>query len=225
MRDAAMRPAAVLFDCDGVLADSEALANQAVAANLTALGWPMTPHAARETFLGMSLPAMVPVIEKRLGRALPADWPKRLVAELVALYDGDALRPVPGAPEAVAAIRAAGIPMAVASNSGREELRRKAVLLPFFAAFEGRIFCFEDVARAKPFPDMYLAAARACGAPPTDCVVVEDSPAGVRAGVAAGCRVIGVARESTVLDLLEAGASETLSDLSALPGMLGLVPA
>jgi HAD superfamily hydrolase (TIGR01509 family) len=217
-----LRPAAVLFDCDGVLADSEALANAAVAEDLTARGWPMTPHAARETFLGMSLPAMIPPIEAQLGGRLPADWPQRLIDSLIGRYADDGLQPVPGAAEAVAALHAAGIRLAVASNSGREELAEKMRMLGFSEAFEGRVFSYQDVPRPKPFPDIYRAAARACGAAPADCVVVEDSAAGVRAGVAAGCRVMGFARDTPVLDLLEAGAAETYTDHAALPRLLGI---
>jgi HAD superfamily hydrolase (TIGR01509 family) len=220
-----LRPAAVLFDCDGVLADSEAVANGAIADDLTERGWAMSMEAAKAIFMGMALPDMIPVIERHLGQPLPVDWPRQIVARIVARYHAGALDPIPGAWDAVEAVAAAGIPMAVASNSGRDELRTKAGILPFFRHFGGRLLCFEDVERPKPHPDLYIAAARLCGADPRDCVVVEDSVTGARAGVAAGCRVLGFAHETPALDLLEAGVAEVFADHSALPGLLGIAPA
>ena len=213
------RPAAVLFDCDGVLADSEGLVNGLVARDLSTRGWPMTGAEAAEHFLGMALPAMVPVIEARVG-PLPRDWGRALSAHIAA-HMMDALEPVPGAPEAVRAVLAAGIPAAVASNAGRDELRAKLARLGLLEAFAGRVFSFEDVPRPKPAPDIYLAAARSCGALPGDCVVVEDSLLGARAGVAAGCRVLGLARETDASVLAAAGAAPFAS-MDALPGLLGL---
>lgn len=181
---------AVLFDCDGVLADSEGLANGIVAEALTALGWPMDAHAAQREFLGMALPDMVPRIEARIG-ALPKGWAKALgrrIEEGLAL----GLQPIPDAEAALRAAAAAGLPMALCSNSSRGELATKMRVLGFGGYFAGRIFSFEDVGRPKPAPDIYLAAAEACGMPPADCLVVEDSATGAAAGRAAGCRVMGI---------------------------------
>ncbi|WP_424137637.1 HAD family hydrolase [Roseomonas chloroacetimidivorans] len=219
-----MRPAAVLFDCDGVLADSEAVANGSIAEDLTERGWPMTMEAAKETFMGTALPDIMAAVERQLGRPLPPDWSRQIVARIVGKYRAGILDAIPGAQGAVEAVAAAGIPMAVASNSGRDELRTKAGILPFFHHFQGRLLSFEDVARPKPYPDLYIAAAKLCGADPRDCVVIEDSVAGARAGVAAGCRVLGFAHETPALDLLEAGAAETFADHSALPRLLGIAP-
>jgi HAD superfamily hydrolase (TIGR01509 family) len=219
-----LRPAAVLFDCDGVLADSEAVANGAIADDLTERGWPMSMEAAKAVFMGTALPDMIPIIEEHLGRPLPLDWPRQIVDRILARYRAGDLDPIPGAQEAVEAVAAAGIPIAIASNSGRDELRTKAGILPFFHHFQGRLLCFEDVARPKPHPDLYIAAARLCGAEPQDCVVVEDSVTGARAGIAAGCRVLGFAHETPAVDLLEAGVTEVFADHSALPGLLGIAP-
>lgn len=211
---------AVLFDCDGVLADSEPVANRVVAADLSARGWPLTPDEAGAIFLGMALPAMVPLIEAQIG-TLPAEWTQDLkhrVAETMARE----VTPVPGAADLLAAIRAAGVPVALASNSSRLELAAKLTRLGFTEAFEGRIFSFEDVPQPKPQPDIYLAAASACGADPTECVVVEDSAAGVRAGVAAGCTVFGFCQVTEPKVLLAAGAHTVFTDLSQLPERLGL---
>ncbi|SHJ00547.1 haloacid dehalogenase superfamily, subfamily IA, variant 3 with third motif having DD or ED [Roseomonas rosea] len=220
-----MRPAAVLFDCDGVLVDSEAVANGAVAEDLSERGWPLTTEAAKLAFMGTALPDMVPRIEHQLGRKLPPDWPRQIVARIIARYDSGILDAIPGAEAAVEAVAAAGLPMAVASNSGRDELRNKAGIFPFFRHFGGRLLCFEDVARPKPHPDLYLAAAKLCGADPRDCVVIEDSVTGARAGLAAGCRVLGFAHETLAIDLLEAGVKEVFTTHAALPGLLGIAPA
>jgi HAD superfamily hydrolase (TIGR01509 family) len=219
------RPAAVLFDCDGVLVDSEAVANGAIADDLTERGWAMSMETAKLAFMGTALPDMVPRIERHLGRSLPPDWSRQIVARIIARYDAGVLDAIPGAQAAVEAVAAAGLPMAVASNSGRDELRNKAGIFPFFRHFRGRLLCFEDVARPKPEPDLYIAAARLCGADPRDCVVVEDSVTGARAGLAAGCRVLGFAHETPAIDLLEAGVAEVFTDHSALPGLLGIAPA
>jgi HAD superfamily hydrolase (TIGR01509 family) len=212
-------PAAVLFDCDGVLADSEGLVNGLVARDLSARGWAMTGAEAAEHFLGMALPAMVPVIESRVG-PLPPGWGEALSAH-IATHLMDALEPVPGAPEAVRAVVRAGIRVAVASNAGRAELWAKLARLGLAELFAGRVFSFEDVPRPKPAPDIYLAAARSCGAAPAECVVVEDSLLGVRAGTAAGCRVLGLTSETDASVLAAAGAAPFAS-MAALPELLGL---
>jgi len=213
------RPRAVLFDCDGVLADTEMMVNTLVAEQLTALGWPMTAAQSRETFLGMALPDMVPRIEARIG-ALPDAWAEE-ISTLIAHEMTRRTPPIPGAADVVRAVAAAGVPVAVASNSARAELMAKMRSLGLARVFADRVFSFEDVDRPKPWPDIYLAAAAACGAAPRDCVVVEDSVPGVRAGVAAGCRVLGFAHE-TPPGVLRAHGAEVFAEMTALPALLGL---
>jgi HAD superfamily hydrolase (TIGR01509 family) len=215
----ARRPAAVLFDCDGVLADSEALVNGLVAEDLTARGWPVTTEQCKGIFLGRAIPDMVPVIERQVG-PLPREWPMELSA-LIARRMRDYTPPMPGAMAAVRALAAAGIPLACASNSGRDELAAKLAGLGMVEFFAPRIFSYQDVPRPKPAPDMYLAAAAACGADPRDCVVVEDSALGARAGIAAGCRVMGFAHETPVA-LLEAEGATPFASMEDLPGLLGI---
>ena len=213
------RPRAVLFDCDGVLADSEMMVNAIVAEQLTELGWPMTPSESRETFLGMALPDMVPRIEARVGPLVPG-WAEE-ISTLIAHEMTRRTPAIPGAAEAVRAIAAAGIPVAVASNSGRLELAAKMRALGLATVFADRIFSFEDADRPKPWPDIYLAAAASCDAAPADCVVIEDSVPGVRAGRAAGCRVLGFAHE-TPAGVLAAHGAEPFSSMAGLPALLGL---
>ena len=214
-----MRPQAVLFDCDGVLADSEMVVNALVADQITALGWPMTAAQSREAFLGLALPDMVPRIEARVG-PLPPGWAEEISA-LIALEMTERTPAVPGAVEAVKRIAASGIPIAVASNSARAELAAKMRSLGLATLFGQRVFSFEDVDRPKPYPDIYLAAAAACGAAPQDCVVVEDSVPGVRAGIAAGCRVLGFAHE-TPRGVLAAHGAVPFGSMAELDALLGM---
>nr|WP_255575268.1 HAD family phosphatase [Caldovatus aquaticus] len=209
-----------MFDCDGVLADSEALVNRLVAEERTARGWRMTAAEARETFLGMALPDMVPAIEARTG-PLPPGWGRGL-SERIARALREEVAPVPGAIAAVRAVAAAGIPIACASNSARLELTAKLERLGLAPLFGARVLSFEDVPRPKPAGDLYRAAAAACGADPAACVAVEDSLLGVRAALAAGCgRVLGLADEAGAALLAGLGA-EPLPAMAALPGLLGL---
>lgn len=215
------RPRAVLFDCDGVLADSEAMHNRIVAEAVTALGWPMDAAEAERRFIGLSWTGIKPLIREKLGQdSVPEDFVPLIVAQVLAALRQDVV-PIPGALEALRAIVAAGIPVAVASNSSRAELRIKLAGLGLTDIFHGRAFSYDDVARPKPAPDMYLAAAAACGADPTDCVVVEDSIAGSRAGREAGCRVLGFAHATDAAALAAVGA-EPFGAMAELPGLLNL---
>lgn len=218
MRPSSSRPAAILFDCDGVLADSEALAAMVVSEDLTERGWPVAPEQCQDLFLGRAVPDMVPVIEQRFGR-LPDDWPAQMSHRLTERMARDVV-PVPGALATVAALAGAGLTLACASNSSRAELAAKLERLGLADAFEGRVFSFEDVDRPKPYPDIYRAAAQACGAAPEDCVVVEDSLPGIRAGRAAGCRVLALVWDMPEA-LLRAQGAEPFRSMAELPGLLG----
>jgi HAD superfamily hydrolase (TIGR01509 family) len=219
-----MRPQAVLFDCDGVLADSEALHNRIIAAEVSALGWEMDGAEAERRFIGLSWRDIPPLLEARLGPgSVPADFVEGVVARVLRALHEEVV-PIPGALEAVRAIVAAGVPVAVASNSSRAELATKLRGLGLAETFQGRAFTYDDVARPKPAPDMYQAAAAACGADPLHCVVVEDSVTGSRAGRAAGCRVLGFAHATDAASLVAVGA-EPFLDMRDLPGLLGLADA
>ncbi len=215
-----MRPEAVLFDCDGVLADTEPLHDRVVAEEVTALGWAMTPGEVRRVFLGLSWDEMQPVIARQTGRPVPPGWVSALVTRVLHALEGE-VPPVPGVVDAIAALRGAGIPVACASNSSRAELALKLGRLGLAEVFAGRAFAREDVAEPKPAPDMYLAAAAACGADPARCVVVEDSPVGARAGLAAGCRVLGYDVTGGAGPLRGLGV-ETFRSMAELPARLGL---
>ncbi|WP_159994722.1 HAD family phosphatase [Roseomonas sp. 18066] len=213
------RPRAILFDCDGVLADSEALAAQVVADDLAGRGFAVTPALCQDVFLGRAVPDMVAVIEQRFGR-VPDSWPAEIGRALTRRMAEEVV-PVPGALDALRRLAAAGIPLACASNSSRAELAAKLAKLGVAELFQGRVFSFEDVDRPKPYPDIYEAAAAACGAAPADCVVVEDSLPGIRAGRAAGCRVLALVWEMPEA-LLRAQGAEPFRHMDELPGLLGV---
>jgi len=215
-------PRAVLFDCDGVLADTEAMHNQIMAEEITALGWDMDAATCERLFIGLSWEGILPKLHERLGPdAVPPTFLEDLVRRVMhALNEG--VVPIPGVMAALEAIVAAGVPVAVASNSSRPELATKLRQLKLVETFRGRAFSRDDVDRPKPAPDMFRAAAEACGVSPRDCVVVEDSVTGARAGIAAGCRVLGYAHATSAKALAAVGA-ETFDDMRHLPGLLGLV--
>jgi len=179
----------VIFDCDGVLVDSEGIANRLIARELTALGWTMTPEDADRLFLGMTLPDMTPMIEAEIGRPLPADFGTAM-RKVFSTMLAQEVQAIPGAVDAVRGVTALGLPWRVASNSSHEEMAVKFHRIGLTDHVAGRVHSYRDVARGKPAPDIYLAAAAAQGVDPAHCLVIEDSPTGIRAGRAAGMDVL-----------------------------------
>ncbi len=204
----------VIFDCDGVLVDSEGPSNRAVAEEISKLGWPMDEAESTRRFVGYQLGQIPPVVEAHLGRPVPEGWVELLRARLVDVLAYEA-ELVPGAQEALAALDAISCPYRVASNSSRKEMRVKFArtgLLPLL----GRAHSAYDVARGKPAPDVFLAAAAAEGVPPEACLVVEDSVPGATGAVAAGMACIGLALGNDGAELRAAGAT-VIRSLHELP--------
>jgi HAD superfamily hydrolase (TIGR01509 family) len=216
---------AVVFDCDGVLVDSERLAAPILAELLTDLGLPTTEQDVDRDFKGRSWEHGLNVIRARRDGAEP--WPKlreRYRAALFAAFDAR-LRPVAGVREALDALDAVGIPRCVASSGDHERIRRglrAAGLLDRFP--DDAIFSVDDVARGKPAPDLFLRAAAAMGFEPATTAVVEDSTAGVAAGVAAGMQVLGYARADAEAAALRAAGAQPFDDMAQLPALLGVAP-
>jgi HAD superfamily hydrolase (TIGR01509 family) len=211
------RPAElVIFDCDGVLLDSERIAVRVDAQVLADLGWPLSEAEIIDRFVGRSHSYMVGEIEAHLGRPLPATWD----AELDPLYReafAAELAPVAGVIQALAAI---SIPSCVASSSSHERLRFTLELVGLYERFAGRIFSAADVPRGKPAPDLFLYAARRCGVSPDACVVVEDSQWGVEAARAAGMRAIGYAGGLGSVQALTGPDTVVIEDMRDLPGLI-----
>jgi HAD superfamily hydrolase (TIGR01509 family) len=207
----------VIFDCDGVLVDSEPIANRVVAAELTQLGWPMTAEACCERFLGLNLASMVPLIEAELRRPLPPQWERGLAEQLVTVL-GEEVELIQGAAAALAETTQLGLPWRIASNSSHAELRAKFGRNGLGDLVADRLHSHHDVPRGKPAPDLFLAAAAAEGVTPDACLVIEDSVPGVRAAMAAGMTCLGFCPHGDGAHLLAEGAApfHSLNDLPAL---------
>ena len=209
----------VIFDCDGVLVDSEPISNAVLARLLGEEGLQLSVAQARRAYQGLTLAQVQSSAEHTLGRPLPAGWLARYERErLDAFRDG--LTAVDGARECVQRVRAAGLRVCVASQGSLAKTRSSLQMTALIDLFEaGALFSAESVARGKPEPDLFLHAARMMGSAPAACVVVEDTPSGVRAAVAAGMPVHGYAADSDERALADAGA-RTLHSLAELPGRL-----
>ncbi len=218
-----MPPELIIFDCDGVLVDSEMIASTVVARDLSALGWEMTAEQAMGLFLGMSITDMEPMIESRLARTLPEGWRTGLAAQLLAAL-AQGVKMVPGARAMLEGVNARGIDWRVASNSSDEEMAAKFSAAGLADLTVGRAHSAASVialgGKAKPAPDVYLAAARSAGVPPARCLVLEDSPLGVRAAVAAGMVCHGFDPHGDGAVLTAAGATGILHELNELFGVL-----
>lgn len=217
-----MTPALVIFDCDGVLVDSEVIANRVMAEAITASGIPISTEECLARFVGGSLQRVVDTVEEWLGTPLPPGWKEDFEARRNAAFRRE-LKPVPGAEAAVAAIRASGTPICVASSGTMEKMNLTLGLTGLNVLFGDNLFSTTMVARGKPAPDLFLYAAERMGHRPENCVVVEDSLPGVTAAVAAGMRVVAYAAAGDTQDLTAAGGA-VFHDMSALPGLLGLAP-
>lgn len=206
----------VIFDCDGVLVDSEHITNSVFAAMLDEIGLPVTLEYISNTFVGQSMATCLEIIQDSLAQPLPdnfvTEFRQRTKKDLA-----EKLKPIKGIHEVLSEIN---IPYCIASNSVHEMIRTKLGVTNLLPYFEGKIFSVTDVARGKPHPDLFLYAAEKMKVHPQRCVVVEDTPVGVQAGVTAGMKVFGYAEYSHPQKLQQAGASVVFSDMELLPNLL-----
>ncbi len=182
----------VIFDCDGVLVDSERLIQDVDLEMIRELGWPITRAEILEQHLGRTEEQVTANIERVLGRPVPDGFAEARRAAYVQAFT-NSLTEVRGARAAVEELQERGHDTCVASSGSHERMRLTLSTTGLRPLFEGRIFSADEVARGKPAPDLFLFAARQRGHEPASCVVVEDSPSGVTAARAAGMRVIGYA--------------------------------
>jgi HAD superfamily hydrolase (TIGR01509 family) len=211
----------VIFDCDGVLVDSEPISNRVLAQMLSDEGLPITTKQAREAFQGLRLDGVLAEAERRLGRKLPRDFVQDYEQQRAQAFRLE-LRAVSGAAEAVAEVLAAGIPVCVASQGKLQKTALSLQLTGLDGLFPVTTrFSAHTVAHGKPHPALFEHAAAAMGADPCHCAVVEDTPSGVTAAVRARMRVLGYAADSDADALREAGA-EVMGSLHELPQRLGL---
>ncbi|MFF9506929.1 HAD family hydrolase [Streptomyces sp. NPDC014724] len=209
----------VIFDCDGVLVDSERIAVRVDAMSLASLGWPLSEAEIVERFVGRSHADMITDVEKHLGYKLPDGWEaeqhhlyhKAMEAELTA---------VDGVVEALNQIQ---LPACVASSSSHDGLRHTLGLTGLYSRFEGRIYSAAEVVNGKPAPDLFLHAARHMGFAPEVCAVVEDSRYGVQAARAAGMRAFGYCGGLTPEEWLHGPGTVVFDDMRELPALLAEV--
>ncbi|HEU4727244.1 MAG TPA: HAD-IA family hydrolase [Kofleriaceae bacterium] len=211
----------VIFDCDGVLVDSERISSQVYAELLGELGLAVSRDDLLEHFAGHSMAHCLDRIAALLGRPPPGDLVAAYHARTRRAFETQ-LRPVPGIEDALAQI---ATPSCVASNGSVDKMRFTLGLTGLLPRFDGRLFSGYDVGRPKPAPDLHLHAASRCGVAPDACVVVEDSPAGVSAAIAAGMTVLGYAALTPAHRLRAAGAHHLFDRMADLPQLLARDPA
>ncbi|GLK70003.1 HAD family hydrolase [Ancylobacter dichloromethanicus] len=180
-----MEPALIIFDCDGVLIDSETLAAGALIDALSHRGIEVDLDFVARHFIGRAFPVILTEVKARFGVDLPPPFEEDYRSRLLAAFEAG-LAPMEGAVETLAALR---VPFCVATSSSPPRLAASLRLVGLDGVFAGRAFTASQVARGKPAPDLFLHAAARMGADPAACVVVEDSAAGVVAGLAAGMEV------------------------------------
>jgi HAD superfamily hydrolase (TIGR01509 family) len=207
----------VIFDCDGVLIDSERIAVRIDAIVLERLGWPLSEAEIIERFVGRSEAYMTGEIEAAIGRSLPAGWEGEFTPLYREALEAE-LAPVDGIVDALDRI---STPTCVASSSTHERLRFTLGLTGLLERFDGRIFSSTDVANGKPAPDLFLHAAGTLGVAPARCAVVEDSFYGVEAARAAGMPAFGYAGGLTAADRLAGPGTVVFDDMRELPELLG----
>ena len=216
----------VIFDCDGVLVDSEVISCRAHAETLTRHGYPITSEQVLTRFLGVSDREARQTIETELGRKLPDDFESQMKQAALQRYADD-LRTIPYVGEAIAAI---GLPKCVASSGTPEKIRHGLTCAGLYDLLAPNIFSASQVERGKPAPDLFLFAAEQMQASPARCLVIEDSIPGITGARAAGMTVLGFhggshCRPGYADTLHAAGAIKTFDDMRQLPDLIGQVEA
>ena len=214
-------PELIIFDCDGVLIDSEIIACRADSTCLAEIGIILSVEEIMDRYLGISAVAMCTDIEQRHGCVLPLDFPETLRLRAAAAFETE-LAPMPGVEAVLAALPHQSC---VASSSAPERLRHSLSLTGLLHWFDPHVFSATQVERGKPAPDLFLFAAVAMRVAPEACVVIEDSVPGVQAAVAAGMRAIGFTggshcRPGHAERLRAAGAAEIAGDMRRLPALV-----
>ena len=208
----------VIFDCDGVLIDSEPIANRIFREQLEVAGLSMELQDVMRTFVGKTRDGCIELAGRMLGRPLPEDFGAKWDAALYAALQRD-VKPVAGIPELLGSL---ALPYCVASNGERVRMTlalRAAGLMPLVA---GRLFTASEVTHPKPAPDLFLHAAKSMGVEPARCAVIEDTPTGVKAGVAAGMKVFGYAAAAHANEAAMRAAGATIfHDMDEVPSLLG----
>ena len=206
----------VIFDCDGVLVDSEPLANRVLAGCFQAAGFPITYETCVAEMVGLSLPRCFQLAREWHGRPVPDDF-----FDIVQTQTYQAIREeLQAIPGIRAAIEAIPLPRCVASSSELDKIALSLEQTGLASLFGDRVYSAQQVSRGKPFPDLFLFAARQMGVEANKCVVIEDSFYGARAARTAGMSVLGYAGSGFARQLADEGA-QVFDSMTALPGLLG----
>jgi len=214
---------AIIFDFDGVIADSEVLSNTVLAEIVSELGVPTTLEDSYRDYMGKRFHDVIAAIEKTVGRALPPSFGEEYQGRTLQRFRQE-LAPIAGAREFID--KFIDVPRCIASSSSPDRLAVCLDVLDMTGLFEGRVFSASKVARGKPHPDIFLHAAAQIGVPSSDCIIIEDSASGVIAGQAAGSIVIGLLAAGHIRDghaatLKEAGAHHLAADYVELERIVG----
>jgi HAD superfamily hydrolase (TIGR01509 family) len=206
----------VIFDCDGVVVDSERIVFDVFGAFIRSLGVHLTEAETREQFLGRTLAACVTIVERLSGKPVPPEAVVEYIAERDRVLR-ERVRAVDGIREVLEELT---IPFCIASSGGYDKMGITLGATGLMPLFEGRLFSATEVPRGKPAPDIFLFAAERMGMKPQRTVVVEDTVSGVRAGCAAGMTVLGYVDLTPAAKLVDAGASTTFTHMRELPALL-----
>ena len=209
----------ILFDCDGVLVDSEGPSNVVLAKNLSGHGLAMTPEDCEAHFVGGTM-AMVGEKAREMGAHLPDNWIDEIYAQIYARL-AEGVDVIAGIPEVLDRLEALGIPFCVGSNGSEEKMKITLGQTGLWERFSGAIYSAHTLGVAKPDPDLYLIAAERHGIDPARCVVVEDSLAGVTAAIRADMRCLAYVAKGDGARLSDQGA-EIIRHMSEIPERLGL---
>lgn len=216
------KPTLVIFDCDGVLVDTEQAANRSLTERLNLLGWDISYEACRRRFVGKSLKSVQAEVEVELGRNLAIDWDVTIEREEIEVFR-HTTEAIVGVEAQVMRLRDQGIPYCVASSGRIEKMHATLGSAGLLPVLKDVLFSATMVENGKPAPDLFLHAANSMGHAPETCVVIEDSRPGVEAGVAAGMRVLGyVGDPLTDRAALSAAGATIFDGMEQLPDLLGV---
>ncbi|MCB1452711.1 MAG: HAD family phosphatase [Rhizobiaceae bacterium] len=212
----------VIFDCDGVLVDTEALANQRLSEWITAAGLPLTGPQCRKRFVGMSMYSVRDTLRADDGIDLGEDFPERWADGLPDLFS-DGVNAIPHVAELIGRLDKSGVPLCVASSANVGKMHTTLGSVGLLERLEPVLFSADMVARGKPAPDLFLFAASSMGFEPSACIVIEDAVAGVKAGRAAGMRVLAYHGDpESDIHALTAAGGELFDDMRKVPALLGI---
>lgn len=215
--------ALTIFDCDGVLVDSEPAANRVMVGMLAEIGFEIGLADCMARFVGKSMKTVQAEVMAEAGAIFPPGWPEAIRARTIETFQRERIEAIPGIHDVVSAHRSAGRPYCVASSGRIQKMQASLGSSGLLPMFDDVLFSATMVEHSKPAPDLFLHAAEAMGHPAAACVVVEDSLPGVQAAVAAGMRVCASAAAPYVdAAVYRALGAEVFTDMGMLPGLIGL---